>query len=268
MINKKLPILGFSLFAYLGLFVCSSTSGLAFAQEVSISRQERLAALLTSGNDEQKLDAVIDMGALLSVNSHATPQTVSILGSLLQSDSSPIIRALAARSMELSRDERCAPVLLSVLKTEQEPEVRRAVIYALAYQHSPEVVETLLPLLKYKKQDIRAAAAFALAELGVSASMNAFIDLLRKRGSEEDAFARKQAVRGLGKIGDPVAIDVLLTVLNRDKSSEVRREAVLSLGRIAKAQDVKVIEALKLVTLQSDPYLAALATSALEKLRL
>ncbi|HQR35535.1 MAG TPA: HEAT repeat domain-containing protein [Blastocatellia bacterium] len=267
--NRLLSILNYSLFACLSLLIWSAVNCQAIAQEVISPQQERLALLLSSGNDEQKLEALIEMGTLISgPTSRATPKTISILGSLLQSDASPVIRALAARAMELNRDEKCLPFLLSALKNDREPAVLKAIIYALAYQRSPEVIETLVRLLNDKKQEIRAASAFALAEIGAPASTKAFIDLLRKRGNDEDAFARKQAVRGLGNIGDPVAIDALLTVLNRDKSSEVRRQAVFSLGRIAKAQDTKVIEALKLATLQSDPYLAALAASALEKFRL
>lgn len=249
----------------LSLFMLVLAGSSAVAQDAADSHQERLVALMATGNDEQKLGAAIELGAMLSAT-QATPQTISSLENVLQRDPSAVIRALAAHAMELSQDEKFVPVLLSSLKGEREVGVSKAIIYALAKHSSSQVVATLLPMLKDKKQDIRAAAAFALAEIGDPTSAQALIDFLKKRGKDEDAFARSQAANGLGKIKDRAAIDVLLNALNRDKSSEVRRESARSLGQIANGQDVKVIEALKLAKLESDPYLVALAESALERL--
>ncbi|MGH9803166.1 MAG: HEAT repeat domain-containing protein, partial [Blastocatellia bacterium] len=255
--------------ACLSLLALIFGGSLALAQEVADSRQakeERLVAMLASGNEEQKLEAAIELGSLLSATTQATQQTVSSLGNVLGRDSSAVIRSLAARAMELSRDDRFVSVLLSSLNSEREVAVRKTIIYALARHNSTQVVAALLPGLKDRQQDIRAAAAYALAEIGDPASADSLIELLGKRGKDEDAFARSQAARGLGKMGNRAAIDDLLKALNRDKSSEVRRESVRSLGQIANVQDVKIVEALKLAKLESDPYLAALAASALERL--
>lgn len=250
----------------LSLVVLVLAGSWAMAQDAADSRQEQLVALLLTGNDDQKLDAAIELGEMLSTT-QATPQTISSLENTLQRDPSAIIRALAARAMELSRNEKFVPALLSSLNSEREVAVSKAIIYALATHRSSQVVATLLPMLKNKKQDIRAAVAFALAEIGDPVSAQALIDFLKRRGKDEDAFARSQAVIGLGKIGDHAAIEVLLNALNRDKSSEVQRESARSLGLIANDKDLKVVEALKQAKLQSDPYLVALAESALEKLK-
>ncbi|MEK7833326.1 MAG: hypothetical protein AAB401_19710, partial [Acidobacteriota bacterium] len=134
------------------------------AQDATDSRQERLVALLSSGNDEQKLEAVIELGSLLS-EIRATAQTISSLQNTLQRDPSAVTRALSARAMESSKDERFLPVLLLSLSSEREVAVSKAIIYALATQRSPQVVTSLLPVLKDKRQDIRAAASYALAEI-------------------------------------------------------------------------------------------------------
>lgn len=238
------------------------------AQEIESSRQVRLLDVLESGTEEQRLDAAIQLGSLLSSGRAATSQTVAALESILRQDSSPLLRALTARAMELSRDSRFISALLAGLKTERELEVSKAIIQALAVHRSPEVVTDLLPLLNHKKQDIRAATSYALAEISDPATTEALIKVLKNRGKEEDAFMRAQAARGLGKIGNREAMEILLVALSKDKSSEVRREAVRSLGQIATSSDIKVVEALKLARQQPDPYLQALAASALEKIQL
>jgi HEAT repeat protein len=121
----------------------------------------------------------------------------------------------------------------------------------------------LIELLKDKKQELRAAAAYGLAESGDPLALKPLIDFLRKRDDEEDSFARSQAARGLGKIARREAIDPLLRALMRDKSGEVRREAAVALGNIATKQDLNVIDALREATLSSDPYLTIAADNAL-----
>lgn len=251
----------------LSLFAIVALAHPVWAQEEANSRQAQLVAQLASGNEEQKLEAVIELGALLSAKTSATSETISSLGGLLEQGTSSVVRALAARAMELSRDSRFVPVLLVTLKTEREIEVSRAIIHALAPHPTPEVVAALLPMLNHKKQDVRAATAYALAELNDPATIDALMNVLKKRGKAEDAFMRAQAARGLGKIGNREAIEVLLSALNKDESAEVRRESARSLGYLANSQDEKVIEALKLARHQPDPYLQVSAALALQKIQ-
>lgn len=250
----------------LSFLVALISGNQVLAQQATDIRQERLTAGLSSGNEDQRLESAIELGSLLSATP-PTPQTVSSLSAVLQRDSSAVMKALAARAMELSRDDRFVSALLASLNSEKDVSVSKAVIYALARHRSPEVVAVLLAKLKDKALDVRSAAAYALAEIAEPASITVLIEVLKKRGKDEDVFARSQAARGLGKIGTHVAVESLLAALQRDKSLEVRREAARSLGLIASRQDAKVIEALKLAALQIDPYLVNLATLSLEKLK-
>ncbi len=267
MTSQKAPVRNFVGAICLSLLGIVGLAHPALIQGVADSRQAQLVDQLISGNEEQKLEAAIDLGAMLSTNMAATSETISSLGNVLQNDSSSVLRALAARAMGLSRDSRFVSVLLKTLKTEREVEVSRAIIQALSSHRSPEVVEALLPRLNHKKQDIRAVTAYALAEMSDPAVADALIDVMKKRGKGEDAFMRAQAARGLGKIGHREAIEILLAALDHDESAEVRRESARALGYIANSQDGKVIEALKLARHQPDPYLQASAALALEKIK-
>jgi HEAT repeat protein len=216
------------------------------------------------------MDALVQLGALLTSAPGTLNETaISALGNLLRRDSSPVVRALAARTLELWNYERAVTHLLAAIEKERQVPVRKAIAYALARYPSSPVTVSLISLLKDKKHEVRAAAAFALAESGGDPqATSAFIEVLEKRRKDEDSFARSQAARGLGKIASREAIDPLLKSLSDDISEDVRREAARALGAIATRQDVKVIEALQQATLSPDPYLNNAADNALANIDL
>jgi HEAT repeat protein len=253
--------LGFAFFFILSLSL--STNALAQGNRAA-SLQEQLVAGLAKGDKEQRMEALVELSALFrSAPGIITDSTILALSETLRHDSSPVVRALAARTLELGGDADASGHLIAALRTEKEVAVRKAIAYALARFPSAPVTQVLIELLNDKKQELRAAAAYGLAESGEPSALKPLIDFLRKRDSEEDSFARSQIARGLGKIARREALDPLLKSLTRDDSGEVRREAALALGNIATKQDLKVIDALREATLSSDPYLALAADNAL-----
>jgi HEAT repeat protein len=234
------------------------------------SRQELLSRL-ASGDEEQRIDFLVRICALLRDEPEEIETSVIMsIGAALQRDSSPVVRALAARALEIcggnlggGQGDEAAAALLAALGKERELAVRKAIIYALARYSQPQVTSALIPFLKNKRSELRAAAAYALAETGDPTSAEELAELLRRGAKSEDAFARSQAARGLGRIGGHDSIDLLTNALSNDRSEEVRREAALSLGRIATSQDAQVIEALRNATLSNDPYLVSAAEKAL-----
>jgi HEAT repeat protein len=231
------------------------------------SLQAQLIARLSTGDEESRIDAATRLANLFRLASGAMPEpVVAALGQALENDPSPIVRALAARAFETTREARALPALLAALKRERETAVRKAIIYALAHQSSPQVTSALLPQVKDKRAEIRATALYALAEIADPASANAFIEVLQKRRSDEDAFARSEAARGLGRIGERSAIAQLVATLREDKAPEARREAAIALGRIGNSQDTAIIEALRAASLAADPYLSREAAAALAQI--
>lgn len=241
----------------------------AFGQHALLSNQtsqERLFDQVTRGDEEQRFDAVMQLvGLFNSAPKTATEQGVALLISTLQRDSSPQVRALAAQAFENCCGEQSVSVLLTSLGSEREANVRKAIIYALAHHPSPQVTSSLTLLLNDKAQEIRGAAAFALAEITDPASQPALLEIFRKRQKDEDAFTRAQVLRALGKIGNHSTVDIFVKSLRRDNSPEARREAAYALGLIANQQDSNAIEALREVRLDADPYIARLAQEALDK---
>jgi len=230
--------------------------------------QDRLVSQLNLGDEEQRLDALVHIATYLCDSAtFVSQQTIAALEKILRRDASSLNRALAAHAFELIAEEQSSPVLLASLASEREVSVRKAIIYALARQRSAQITSTLIPLLDDKNSEIRASAAFALAEIGDPSSADALIELLRKRGKEEDSFARSQAVRAIGEFGKVDSISILLNILVRDKSSEVRREAAKSLGSIDMTDDPRVEKALRSALTSEDPYLVAAAEASLAKIK-
>jgi len=230
--------------------------------------QKELLSRLSSGDEEQRLDAIERVGALWrNAPDSVVSSIVTALGNALQQDSSPLVRAFAAKALEhgsgYQGSGEAVPALIKALEKEREVAVRKEIIYALARYTQPQVTTSLIPILEDKNSELRAAAAYALAENGAAASAQALTKALQRRGKDEDAFARGHAARGLGRIGNRDSIDPLLEALKQDKSQEVRRECVQALGRIATRQDAKVMEALRDASRSNDPYLVSAADSAL-----
>jgi HEAT repeat protein len=246
------------------------TKGQEADRRTDRSRRELLDRL-ASGDEEQRIDSLVRICALLRDEPDAieTPVITSI-GAALERDSSPVVRALAARALEIcarnlgaGQGDEASATLLSSLGKERELPVLKAIIYALARRPQPQVTSALIPFLKNKRSELRAAAAYALAEIGDRGSAQALAELLRRGSKDEDAFARSQAARGLGRVGGHDSIDLLTNALSNDRSQEVRREAALALGRIATLQDAKAMEALRNATLSNDPYLVSAAENAI-----
>ena len=231
--------------------------------------QEVLAARLALADEETRLAALVDLAALFKTPLNIPrPATVNALAITLQNDLSPIIRTHAARVLELVSGPSVTDALLSALRTERELATRKAIIYALARHPAPQVTLALLPLLKHKEKELRATTAYALAELADTAAATALLEFLQKRNKDEDAFARSQAARGLGRIGYQAAIPALLEALQRDKAQLVRREAAYALGWLASAQAADVVAALRQAANDDDPYLREAANAALAQINL
>jgi hypothetical protein len=273
-LQAPMLLIGPLLFLCLLLAVGPMGCGQEIDRRQGLSIQELLSRL-ASGDEEQRIDSAVRIGSHLRAEPDAIETSViTSLSRALQKDSSPVVRALAAMALEIcakrhvdgradGQSDEAVAALLDALEKERDLAARKAIIYALARYPQPRVLSALTPFLKNKRSELRAAAAYALAESGDPASAQALTEVLRRGGKDEDAFARSQAARGLGRVGGRDSIDILTDALSDDDSEEVRREAAISLGRIATLQDTKAIEALRKATLSNDPYLVSAAERAI-----
>jgi HEAT repeat protein len=221
---------------------------------------------LSSSDVEERRDAVMRLGSMrLAAASRA------VLPGL--QDSSPIIRATAAKAILSLGTEESAGHLLPLLNDKDEF-VRRETAYALGLTRSRSATAALGERLLNDKEDgVRGAAAIALGHIADEAAVIALVGTLapelsapaNKKGKREpNVFVLRAAATALGQIRSRAGTAALISALNNEKlASDVRREAARSLGLIG---DPSAVTALKAATTAADPFLSEIAHAALKKI--
>ena len=250
------------LFSFASLINAQSTRNLTPLQIAIEKQQQRLS----SGDEEERRDALMRLGAL-----HRAAASRVALPAL--SDPSPIVRVTAAKAI-LSLDPAESAAALLPLLNDKDEFVRREAAYALGMTRSRTATTALSErLLNDKEAGVRGAAAVALGHIGDEAGVVALASVLApqlsapakgKRKREENPFVLRAAAVALGQIKSRAGTPALLAVISNEKlPTDVRREAVRSLGLIG---DPAAIPALKSVSISEDPFLSKLAYESLRKL--
>ena len=278
---------------------CGSLSFVLFLTPLCVTHAfsqntDSLSAAVTSGNSEQKRDALFQIRNLRSEIASR-----SALPALRDRDA--IVRATAAASVVfLPKLE--AVAALSPLLGDKDLFVRKEAAYALGLVQSADAAPPLIELLSREKDlEVRSAAVIALGSSGNPSAVEPLLSILRSRSNEDSEFQRRSAARSIGQIaqmaktsepfvvtpqnflperfktrlGDDLtfrlpaftaAIPVLSSVLqSRNESDDARREAAFALGAIGSTSAEAV---LRTNQKSPDPYLAEISKEALLKLGL
>lgn len=206
-----------------------------------------LVALLRD-QDRSVREAAIE--ALRSIGAPA----VEVVGAcLIEPDLS--VQESASAILATIADERVLIPLIMALRSGNWI-VRMHVAKALGRVRNTDAVEPLIPLLQDKVKAVREEAAAAMAAIG-----DAAIPSLLKALQHEDWLVRLHAVESLGKAQSKRAVEPLLSVLFNDRDSAVREDAVRALGEIGDPQAVD-----HLFTAMREPGLRTLAVEALGRI--
>jgi HEAT repeat protein len=219
------------------------------------------------------------LGLALGVVASACAADVAELVKRL-ADPDPDARRAAARALaEAGGDAKVAvPALVRALK-DRDLFVRRFAAQALG-EIGPEArqaVPALRAALNDPRQEVQEAAATALGKMGPDAAAAALASVVRDRDREPEV--RRKAAQALARMGPEAraALPVLVSVLKGPTrgmmrgpdSGDIRVEAAIALGSIARAGDRDVITALESMNdrKQRDPTLRQASRAALQKIR-
>ena len=216
----------------------------------------RLASLLTSGEEEVRIDAVVRLSSL-----HTSAAAQALASAM--SDQSARIRAAAIVGIGNCRDSSFAPIVAARLLEDKIFFVRKCAAYALGKLRSPQSVTALTSALHDKDLEVRGAAAVALGEY--ESQDPTTIGALTAALSDRSEFVRERSARALGRYGrtSASAVPSLIRLLTSDPSHGVKLQTAIALGEIG---DRSALPSLETATHDKNPYVSRAATEALKRI--
>ncbi len=223
-------------------------AGMSFDRKCEI-----LTRLIELGEDNLELDFTAVFRASLSdeydeIRERATRGlwetddrvVIRPLISLINDDPSPRVRAAAAMSLGkfagmaqdsklLTRDaERIRNALLSTIdKEDEELEVRRRAIEAIASFNSPEIGEIIREAYDCDEPKLKQSAIFAMGR----SSDTQWLPIVLQEMQHNDPAIRYEAASAIGQLGDESTVPHLIMLI-QDDDFQVQVSAVQALGTI------------------------------------
>jgi HEAT repeat protein len=134
----------------------------------------------------------------------------------------------SARRADAAEKARIAGRLAEIIRQEEDPMIRAAVVRALRFCEGAETAELLDKALRDPAADVRIAACEVLGARGGEESVRMLSEALR---SDLDKDVRLAAARALGETRDPAAVEALGGAL-ADSDPAMQYRAVLSLQSV------------------------------------
>jgi HEAT repeat protein len=209
-----------------------------------------VAALTNEGNSVGLAITIEDVTERLDLEHH-------LAGELRNANSTTRMRAVEQLAA-MSPVEGLGP--LPAAMADDDWQVRRSAVSALAGRKDPALVEALVSALRegHRNFSVLSSALQLLSATGVDLT-SSLIDLLK----HPDADLRIQAALALGTQPHPEAIDALLTALD-DEDVNVRFHAIEALGSLSPPA---AVERLAAIAESHDFFLAFPALDALARIR-
>jgi len=124
--------------------------------------------------------------------------------------------------------------------SQEDDEARQNAMSALAMSHSP----TTLPVLEnlYETQTSREMRRRALSGIARNDNTDAAATyLIRTAESEKDFELRKSAILALGRVAGQKSLGALTSTIDNDSETELQKQAVIAIGRRPKDEAVPVL---------------------------
>ncbi|MBD3674634.1 MAG: HEAT repeat domain-containing protein [Planctomycetaceae bacterium] len=174
---------------------------------------------LTDPNPEVKKRCAMALGEI------GDKRAAPALSKLLQ-NSQTELKITAAESLGRIGDERAVPYLIEMCHDEDEAVILKA-LGALRKIKDPGSIEPITQLLHHESSRVRQRAIDVLGQVGDAIVAEQLEQLLRNDRSED---VRAAAAKALGEIGDPGSVDRLIDALH--DAFTVKCRAIVALGEI------------------------------------
>ena len=201
---------------------------------------ERLAEAIRGNDADLRRNAVALMAGLEGPD--ITASLIGLAKTLPPEGQELIIRALASR-----RDTSAAPEVIQWTSSDDES-VRLAAVEALGDIGTPQSIRPLAEAAASDRGRIRQVARESLVRLNGEGIDAQFV----KELSKGDAASRQEILRAVGERELRDAFSALLEIANKEPLDDVRQEAILSLGKIGRNEDLDAFLKLLLSPFKTD----------------
>lgn len=188
--------------------------------------QSSVSTLIIALRTEDRRAHTLVVDDLVRIGSPAVEALIVAL-----EDSSPGVRAGAARALGKIGDARALSALIFRLRHDTHAEVRKSAVWAL-HMGQTQAIDALIKAFHDGDEWVRFGAVIVLSKIG-EPSVEPLIEALR----DSYPLARANAAETLGRIGDKRAADGLAQTLF-DEESLVWHQAAIALGRLGDARAV------------------------------
>ena len=170
----------------------------------------------------------------------AEPKDLDAMITALE-DESVIVRERAAALLGKFKRRSAIDPLIKVLTDETEwKSVRARAADSLGVLRDEKALQSLLDALKDENAEVRASAAAALGKLEDVRAVEPLIEIVNKPPVLEDATVRNNAITALGTIGDSRAEDTLLKVVGTEIGAP-QHNAIAALGILKSIKSVPTL---------------------------
>jgi HEAT repeat protein len=175
--------------------------------------------------------------AVSAISLHDGAAAEAVLDRIATSSTEMSHRRTAIRQLARERGARGFERVRQLLSTESSPDVRVALVEAIALTRQPQTAEALLAVARSDPQaSVRRTAAYWYPQRAGAAGLDATLALIRNDADED---VRVRALAGLTRLPADVTVPHLIELVRTSSSQRVRRESVAALGR---TKDPRAIE--------------------------
>ena len=188
-----------------------------------------------------------------------TKQTDQLIKNL--SDSDINVRSEAVDALTHISKSEVIDLLITLLQKDSTRIVKEGACKALGKIRDKRATDVLIENLSHPDESVRYQATIALGYIGDAKAVQPLIQIYK---NPDDPLVRSEAAKALGMIGDPSALKILLSSLKKEKDRFIKYHTVTSLGKIGDSKAKKPLQ--KIVKESNDDRLILRAMEAIESI--
>jgi HEAT repeat protein len=179
--------------------------------------------------------------SLVALSMHANAKATEVLAQLAATPNSTYLREKAAFWLGSQRGHDGYVALQQLMQKEQDPELRRKVVFDISINSDPAATDELIRMAKSDEDPgVRGQALFWLAQKAGKKEVAALQDSMN---NDPDFEVKKKAVFALSQLPKDQSVPQLIHVADSNTNLAIRKEAIFWLGQTNDPRALEYLEA-------------------------